>query len=63
MNRFPVYWKAVLFLFRVTSKMLRISSVWRIRQIDFLEKTFIHASMTHAFSKNLHDSEQFQKSA
>ena len=33
-----------------TSKMLRISSVWRIRQIDFHVKVFIHASMIHTFA-------------
>ena len=31
--------------------MLCISSVWRIRQIDFNEKVFIHASMIHTFSQ------------
>ena len=40
--------------------MLRISSVWRIRQIDFHVKVFIHASMIHTLHENLLGSEQLQ---
>lgn len=43
-----------------TSKMLRISSVWRIRQIDFHIKAFICASTTHALYENLLGSEQLR---
>lgn len=33
----------------LTSKMLRILSVWRIRQMDLCSRVFIHASMLRTF--------------
>ena len=40
--------------------MLRISSVWRIRQMDFCAKVLVHASMTRTLHKNPLGSEQLQ---
>ena len=41
--------------------MLRISSVWRIRQMDFHTKVFGHASMTHTLHENPLGSERLLK--
>ena len=45
--------------FRATSKTRCVSSVRRIRQIDFQTKVFVHASLTRTFAGNLLGSEQY----
>ena len=41
-----------------TSKTLRVSSVWRIRQIDLYKKVLMNASIQRPFLTNLLGSEQ-----